>query len=217
MYTIPLVNRNAILILYRFPIVNFALISTINYLLNSHELVICSVGNIHQFLSSAKAGNNMERLLYCVSPKGEEFIASVQLKCDAINISTLPEKIVVTDYSKDSSIWKTFDLKAAVKLTCLEGSNVKAFSTFSNYLLQRQKAGVVELENKSVLYIFPPSSSDNNSLICHLKSPMVSVAQVGSGFSGSSAKLPNTVVSNSKLGSLLSKVSLFCILYINIF
>ena len=156
----------------------------------------------------------MERLLYCVSPKGEEFIASVQLKSDAINISTVPEKIVVKDYSKDSTIWKTCDLKTAVKLTCLEGSSVKAFSTFSNYLLQRQKAGIVELENKSILYIFPPSSSHDTTLMCHLKLSMVGDnVQVGSGFSSSIAKPPSTIVSNSKLGSLLSKVSLLFIQY----
>lgn len=150
----------------------------------------------------------MESLLFCVSSKGEEFIASVEVKSELAVSCNLPGKLVVKDYSKDSSIWKTcnINLMPAYKLTCVDNCNVKDFSKFGNYLFHRQKAGIVELENNSVLYIFPPTSADPTFLACQLKASIMSIS---SSSTSHNSIISTTTVSNSssKLDSLLSKVS----------
>jgi hypothetical protein len=123
--------------------------------------------------------NEHDTSLYCISPKGREFISSIILRPRLREGSIEP--LTISDYTKDSSILKR---PTDVTIVPKSGKDVDSLNKFSNYLLERKKCGVILLDlSSSKLYVHPPRKRDPGVLYCCLdisSSPSKSASQSSS-------------------------------------
>ena len=151
--------------------------------------------------------------LYCISPKGKEFISNIEIinsgshddNIAPINQIISQNEMVIKDYSKDNSLWKnnTLDNNVRFDISCANGDDSKALINFGNYLFQRQKTGIVDIESTSLnpstttFYVLPPFTQ--NQVILH-------GTYILKQTTSSNTNLSNSNDSSNKLDLLTGKV-----------
>lgn len=132
--------------------------------------------------------------LYVKNEK-EDLIGEVTLKQEEEMEENLPEagKLVINGYSKDTKVLAFSSNKGGLVMRATNSDGQRKLAGFGKYLLERKKAGIVNLPRSDALYILPPTAKDQVSeLRCVKQSSMNSTTVSSTTASAPSSAPPSS-------------------------